>query len=422
MRQGGNVSDDRPTGERFVSYRPGRARALGLLMSAGTLAIVWATGCVPRSDATPVTGPEPPNSLKVTASTETPAVFEGTGATFSATASGGTEPYRFRWDFNGGPIELELGTVTESSLTVDELTDPGRYVFRVVVTDDDGRHATGFVAVTVTPAVTATAPDQAIVGEPADLTATLETEAADATVLWEVTAGTATIADPAALNTTITTTTGETVDVRLSVTLPGVDDIPGATATREFQIVSVFDLHPQVLITTNYGDMTLEIDGEAAPLHMINFLLYVDAGFYDGLVFHRNACSQATEDDPCEPFVLQGGGYERIDGELVEKTPTRDPVVAEADNGLTNATVYSVSLALVGNDSGSGTTQFFINLDSDNGFLDDRDFTVFGQIVEGTDVVDTIVAQPTVDSPFLPGEPSLPAEDVIIERITRINP
>ena len=131
--------------------------------------------------------------------------------------------------------------------------------------------------------------------------------------------------------------------------------------------------------------------------------------------------STIREFEPCDPFVLQGGGYVRVDDELELKEPTRPAVMSEAPTGLSNAELYSVSLALSGGNVNSGTTQFFFNM-RDNGFLDDQGFTVFGRVVEGTDVVDTIVAQERTESPIIAGEVSLPVEDVIMERVTRVVP
>jgi cyclophilin family peptidyl-prolyl cis-trans isomerase len=148
-------------------------------------------------------------------------------------------------------------------------------------------------------------------------------------------------------------------------------------------------------------------------------LLYVDDGFYDGLLIHRVVCRGGNVDTPCEPFVIQGGGYAREGDELVEVEPTREPVASESDNGLSNGQLYTVSLALRGGNPDSGTTQFFVNLD-DNSSLDAQGFTVFGNVVAGQDVVDAIAEVETETSPLIPGEQSLPVDDIIIERISRI--
>lgn len=392
-----------------------KSRMERYFFAISTCLLTW--GCIPAAPVEPVDGPEPPTDLLAIASTQTPAVFEGMTATCTANAIGGTPPYRYRWDQNSGPENVDIGVETVSTITTEALTDPGQYVFRVVVTDGAGFHDSDFVVIEVQSTVTASAPAFAIIGEPTQLSANIDIDVNGVTTLWEVTQGSATFDDATQLSPMLTTTTGETVGVRFTATIPA-GDLEPVRSVRDFEIVSVLDLQPQVVIETNFGDITLELDGTAAPKHMVNFLLYVDDGFYDGLVFHRNACSQPDPEGPCEPFVLQGGGYERVDGELILLEPTRDPVEAEADNGLSNGTLYSVALALTGGDPDSGTTQFYINLD-DNSFLDDQDFTVFAQVVDGTDVVDAIVATPTTESPFLPGEDSLPTDDITLIRVLR---
>ena len=109
------------------------------------------------------------------------------------------------------------------------------------------------------------------------------------------------------------------------------------------------------------------------------------------------------------------------DGELVKQEPTRDPVMSEADNGLSNGVVNTVSLALNPGNANSGTTQFFINLD-DNSFLDEQGFTVFATLIEGEDVLDAVFEIAREANPVVNGEMSLPVQDVIMERVTRIAP
>jgi cyclophilin family peptidyl-prolyl cis-trans isomerase len=376
--------------------------------------------CIEVRDVGNVEGPQDETDLVVVATTDTPAVFEGTSsAVLTAEASGGTPPYLFRWDQNGGPA-VEISNETSARLTVNGLTDPGRYVFRVVATDAGGFHATDYVTVEVLSSVTASVPDFALVGQPAGLSAEVASDLAAPGILWEVTQGTATLDDPASATPKLTTSAGETVRLRLTITPAGATE--GGAATREFEVVSVFDLHPRVKVQTNLGDFVIELDGENTPKHMVNFLLYADDGFYSGMLFHRNACTDNPDTGACDPFVLQGGGYHRVDGELVLVPPTRDTVAKENENSPSNGTLYSVALALTGGDPNSGATQFFINLSTDNAFLDAQGFTVFGQVVEGADVVDAIVATPRVESSIISGEVSLPAEDVIIEQVTRATP
>lgn len=375
--------------------------------------------CVPLRDAG-VVSPGVGSDLTVTASTLTPEVFEGTAVTLAAVAGGGTPPYLFRWDQNGGPAELTLTEVTNPTFATGTLLEIGTYTFRVVITDSEGNHAIDFVTVQVQPAVTATVPKLAVIGVPVLLSATLGTQSGAATVLWEVTFGDALLSDSSSANPTLTANGPGTIRLRLTTTISSAPGDP-VTAERNFEIASVVDLTPQVLIETNFGNFTIELDGETAPLHTANFLLYVDDGFYAGTLFHRSACTPDPATGGCEPFVLQGGGYKRVNGVLEAVAVPRDPVPSEADNGLSNGVLYSVALALNGGDPNSGTTEFFINLSPDNSFLDDQGFTVFGQVVEGTNIVDDIAAMETIASPIIPGEVSLPAEDVIMERVTRVS-
>ncbi|MBF0370990.1 MAG: peptidylprolyl isomerase [Magnetococcales bacterium] len=132
-----------------------------------------------------------------------------------------------------------------------------------------------------------------------------------------------------------------------------------------------------VILETSKGDITLELDAEKAPITVANFLEYVDAGFFDGTIFHRVIPN----------FMIQGGGFE---ADMSQK-PTNKPIKNEADNGLSNlrGTVAMARTMVVD----SATAQFFINL-NDNHFLDHggRDFgyAVFGKVVDGLDVMDAI--------------------------------
>lgn len=140
--------------------------------------------------------------------------------------------------------------------------------------------------------------------------------------------------------------------------------------------------NPTVTIATSHGDLTIELFAAEAPTTVENFLAYVDAGFYDGTVFHR----------VIPGFMIQGGG---MDADLKAKA-TRAPIRNEADNGLKNGR-GTLAMART-SDVNSATAQFFINL-KDNTFLDHgaRDFgyAVFGKITAGMDVVDAIAAVKT---------------------------
>ena len=158
-----------------------------------------------------------------------------------------------------------------------------------------------------------------------------------------------------------------------------------------------------IKLTTNHGDILVELDAEKAPLSAANFIKYVEAGHYDNTVFHR----------VIPGFMVQGGGFEPG----MKQKPCKDPIKNEADNGLKND-VYTVAMART-SDPHSATAQFFINI-ADNEFLNFKapnangwGFCVFGKVVEGTDVVDKIKGVKTGTSGF---HQDVPKEDVIIER------
>lgn len=141
--------------------------------------------------------------------------------------------------------------------------------------------------------------------------------------------------------------------------------------------------NPMVKLQTNRGDILLELDEENAPTTVANFLRYVEDNHYDGTIFHR----------VIEGFMIQGGGFDK---QLQEKS-TREPIANESHNGLTNNR-GSIAMART-SEPHSATSQFFINT-VDNNFLNkgERDpygYAVFGQVIDGMDVVDAIAATPT---------------------------
>jgi peptidyl-prolyl cis-trans isomerase B (cyclophilin B) len=156
-----------------------------------------------------------------------------------------------------------------------------------------------------------------------------------------------------------------------------------------------------VVLHTNYGDITLELDEEQAPVTVENFLTYVRDGHYDNTVFHR----------VIDGFMIQGGGMEPG----MKQKGTRAPIANEAGNGLRNRK-YSVAMARTG-DPHSATAQFFINV-ADNDFLDHKGpspqgwgYAVFGRVVKGQDVVDRIKAVATGSKGM---HQDVPKEDVVI--------
>ncbi|MHC4616122.1 MAG: peptidylprolyl isomerase [Planctomycetota bacterium] len=138
-----------------------------------------------------------------------------------------------------------------------------------------------------------------------------------------------------------------------------------------------------VKLETSKGDIIIELDEEAAPATVENFLRYVEEGFYEGTIFHR----------VIRNFMIQGGGFT---ANMVQKQ-THPPIVNEASNGLKNLR-GTIAMARTPNPN-SATSQFFIN-HKDNKSLDyvanrNHGYAVFGKVVEGMDVVDAIAAVKT---------------------------
>jgi peptidyl-prolyl cis-trans isomerase A (cyclophilin A) len=136
-------------------------------------------------------------------------------------------------------------------------------------------------------------------------------------------------------------------------------------------------LGPVVVLDTSLGTIKIGLHQDKSPVTVANFLQYVRSKHYDGTIFHRVIPS----------FMIQGGGY---DEKMTEK-PTRPPIKNEASNGLRNSR-GTVAMART-SDPNSASAQFFISV-KDNHNLDfgiaGAGYAVFGDVVEGMDVVDNI--------------------------------
>ncbi len=157
---------------------------------------------------------------------------------------------------------------------------------------------------------------------------------------------------------------------------------------------------------TTAGDITLSLDFDKAPKSAANFMRYVQEGFYEGTIFHR------VIDD----FMIQGGGFEVG---MKQKKKLHAPIENEADNGLPNLR-GTVAMART-SDPHSATCQFFINV-GDNFFLNYRNkspqgwgYAVFGKVVEGMDVVNSIKEVATGSKA---GHQDVPLEDIVITAVT----
>jgi cyclophilin family peptidyl-prolyl cis-trans isomerase len=161
--------------------------------------------------------------------------------------------------------------------------------------------------------------------------------------------------------------------------------------------------NPRVVLTTNLGDITVELNTTRAPKTTANFLAYVKAGHYDGTIFHR----------VIKGFMIQGGGFQPG----MRKKPSEATIRNEADNGLSNLT-RTIAMARTG-DPHSASAQFFINT-NDNYALDHKSktrrgwgYAVFGKVVAGMEVVREIEAQATASAgPYR----DVPRRDIVIQK------
>lgn len=181
-----------------------------------------------------------------------------------------------------------------------------------------------------------------------------------------------------------------------------------AALALTFQIQLAHADNPKVKMETSKGTMIIELYPDKAPKSVANFLSYVNAGTYDGTIFHR----------VIKDFMNQGGGFTSD----YEKAKTKDPIQNEADNGLKNLE-FTVAMARTG-EPHSATNQFFINT-ADNAFLDHSGkstrgwgYTVFGKVIEGQNV-SGIISRAATDAggPFAQDVPRTP---IIIEKMTEI--
>jgi cyclophilin family peptidyl-prolyl cis-trans isomerase len=157
----------------------------------------------------------------------------------------------------------------------------------------------------------------------------------------------------------------------------------------------------KVKLTTSMGPIVVELDDKKAPLSAQNFVKYVEAGHYDGTIFHR----------VMDGFMIQGGGFSKD----MRQKPVSAPIKNESTNGLKNDN-YTVAMART-NVRDSATSQFFINV-KDNDFLNysgesNPGYAVFGKVVEGKEVVDKIKKVATGSAG---GHENVPREAVVIEK------
>lgn len=184
------------------------------------------------------------------------------------------------------------------------------------------------------------------------------------------------------------------------------DAVTEAASDAADTISDEIDGNPVVVMETSMGTIEIELWADRAPISVENFLRYVDNGLYDNLTFHR----------VIPGFMIQGGGY---DSEFMEMSGY-PPITNEADPSLQNER-GTLAMART-NVVDSATSQFFINL-VDNDFLNQTGrtpqqfgYAVFGEVVDGMDVVDQIA---TVETGNRNQHQNVPVEPVVIESVTR---
>lgn len=163
------------------------------------------------------------------------------------------------------------------------------------------------------------------------------------------------------------------------------------------------DTQTKVKLTTTLGDIVIQLNPEKAPVSSANFLTYVNEGFYNGTIFHRIIPG----------FMAQGGGFDTSFNQKAVHAPIKN----EANNGLPNNR-GTIAMARTP-DPDSATAQFFINY-KDNSFLNHTSptpngwgYAVFGEVIEGMDVVDAMAKQPTGNRG---PHQDVPKTDIVIEK------
>ena len=181
--------------------------------------------------------------------------------------------------------------------------------------------------------------------------------------------------------------------------------LSGVTQAKEGTDIQPDNLFPRVLLQTSKGNIIVELDRSRAPITSNNFLAYVSAGLYNNTVFHR----------VIKNFVVQAGGYD------VHYNPRKQlkPVFNESGNGLKNE-MYTIAMAREQKPH-SATGQFYFNVEDNDNLDPGRDwgYAVFGMVMEGTEVIDSIAAITTHTHGRL-GWSDVPVKPVLLKKASVI--
>lgn len=408
-------------------------KAAALCVSLGLTIAVSPLGCPPLEPTDPL--PVDRGTIAVTASAPATAAF-GETVGLQATADG--DGLTFGWaQIAGAGVRIENANAAGASFVVPSL--PVEQVLRFVVTVSNAAGDVGRAEVQVTIAADPEfgqrpppgtgggagggAPPRADAGEDQRLLAgasgTLDGNASTGSGLtfrWRQISGRdAQLANANEVVAQFKAPGYSTTESNLLLFELTVTDTAGRTA-RDRSQVTVRDpknASVRVRVRTTLGNFDLELDDERAPVTVDNFLSYVDEGFYTNTLFHRVISG----------FMIQGGGF--TSG--LQQKQARDPIINEAGNGLSNVR-GTIAMART-NDPNSATSQFFVNVrnntaggdglsDLDPGGVSAEGYAVFGRVVDGLGVVDSIAGVATGSQN---GFSDVPIDEVVILSIERIS-
>jgi cyclophilin family peptidyl-prolyl cis-trans isomerase len=334
----------------------------------------------------------------------------------TANVTDGSEDLSFAWRVVSGPGEFAdddqpVATFTSATAgeavveveVVDNETED-RITAQVTITVEQGEPVEAFTVETDPPALVAR-------NESIGISAVVSTDPGTLTYAWSAESGSPIIDDPTSSSPTVTITGEATTHLIVEVTATNES---GSTRTEsaDVYLVTLEEAEPVVVFEIeDFGVVRIRLTPELTPITVANFLSYVDEGFYDGLIIHRVEVGAFG--------VIQGGGYAPdAVPDFAETVETHDPIINEAEFGGSNIR-GTISMARTG-EPDSATSQFFLNT-TDNTSLDFAEggnpgYAVFGEVIEGMDVLDRISEEVETTAQ---GQIHFVTEPVIMTSVTR---
>ncbi len=396
----------------MMNYRSG-----GLL--AGLMALVVLPACIVLPDSNDFVPAENQPPQVVTNGNQS--VYDNVTVQLDASASYDPDgdPLTFTWTKVSGPNIVLVGADTAvASFQTPEVTVLTQAAFQVAVSDDHGntRAVIVYINISMLPKPQAVAGSDVVADPGTQVTLTGYNFGPPVTVTygWKQIAGPeVTLSDPNSATTSFTLP--QVAGVTVFTFEFTVTDETGQSSTDSVDVMAT----PRVRFKTTMGEFLIRLNTVKAPITVANFLTYVNEGFYVGLIFHRVL---PVETDPNDfGGIVQGGGW---DPNL--NSPQRhDPIKLESNNGLSNLR-GTIAMARLGSTPDSATSEFYFNVD-DNTDLDYRDanspgFAVFGEVIEGMDVIEAMseVATTQRTAPWNPQVIfyDIPVVAIIINEVT----